>query len=134
MNFKPRTFSELLSTTIGLMLLTWVAPQLWAQNKASTEKLDTRWAKVSVVLPTSSTTFPVGEGADIANSQCLICHSAGMVLRQPALSESQWQTIINKMRTAYGAPLPADQINALAAYLSKAVSEHGAPDTSAISK
>lgn len=130
MDFKLRTFSALLPTIIGLTLLTSVAPQLWAQNQASTERPDTRWAKMSVVLPTSATTFPAGDGADVANSQCLICHSAGMVLRQPALSESQWQTIIGKMRTAYGAPLPADQINALAAYFSKTISEHGAPDTS----
>ena len=77
MDFKLRRFSGLLSTTIGLTLLTSVAPQLWAQNQASTETPDTRWAKVSVVLPTSATTFPAGNGADIANSQCLICHSAG---------------------------------------------------------
>ncbi len=134
MDFKRRTFSELLSTTIGLMLLTLVAPQLWATNQASTEKSDTRWAKVSVVLPTSATSFPAGDGADIANSQCLVCHSAGMVLRQPALSESQWQTIINKMRIAYGAPLQADQVNALAAYLSKTISEHGAADSSTTTK
>ncbi|MDP9089769.1 MAG: cytochrome c [Pseudomonadota bacterium] len=116
------------------MLLTLVAPQLWATNQASTEKSDTRWAKVSVVLPTSATSFPAGDGADIANSQCLVCHSAGMVLRQPALSESQWQTIINKMRIAYGAPLQADQVNALAAYLSKTISEHGAADSSTTTK
>lgn len=129
MYFKLRTFSAVLSTIIGPALLASAAPQLWAQNQASTERPDTRWAKVSVVLPTSATTFPAGDGANIANSQCLICHSAGMVLRQPALSEAQWQTIIGKMRTAYGAPLPVDQINALAAYLSKTISEHGAPDT-----
>ncbi len=127
MNLKLRTFSELLSTTIGLTLLSSVALQSWAQNQASTEKADIPRAKVGVVLPSSATTFPAGDGADIANSHCLICHSAGMVLLQPALSESQWQTIINKMRTAYGAPLPADQINALAAYLSKIVSEQDAP-------
>lgn len=129
MNLKLRPLSELLSTAIGLTLLTSVALQSWAQNQASTEKADVLRAKVSVVLPTSAAGFPAGDGADIANSQCLICHSAGMVLLQPALSEAQWQTIINKMRTAYGAPLPADQINALAAYLSKIISEHDASAT-----
>ena len=76
-------------------------------------------SSVRVHLPTSMTRFPPGEGAEIANAQCLLCHSAGMVLTQPALSVSQWQASINKMRTVYGAPLPAAQVDALAAYLSK---------------
>lgn len=67
------------------------------------------------------TLFPAGTGADIANSQCLMCHSAGMVLRQPTQTEEQWKATINKMRSAYGAPLPAEQVDALAAYLSRLV-------------
>jgi mono/diheme cytochrome c family protein len=57
------------------------------------------------------------EGVDIANSQCLICHSAGMVLRQPALTHDQWVAEVNKMRSSYGAPIPAEQVEALASYL-----------------
>jgi mono/diheme cytochrome c family protein len=78
----------------------------------------TQWARVSVQFPTSPTMFPPGEGADIADSNCLICHSAGMVLRQPPLSQDEWTAEINKMRNAYGAPLPAQQVAALAKYLS----------------
>jgi hypothetical protein len=48
-----------------------------------------KWAKVSVDLPTSQTLFPPGNGADIANGECLICHSAGMVLRQPPLTQDE---------------------------------------------
>ena len=76
-----------------------------------------KWAKVSVELPASQTSFPPGDGADIANAQCLICHSAGMVLRQPPLTQDEWVGEINKMRNAFGAPLPADQVEALAKYL-----------------
>jgi mono/diheme cytochrome c family protein len=126
MDSKQRKFWELLTTAIALMLLISIAPQLRAQNRTGVEQPDTRWARLSVQLPTSVTTFPAGNGADIANSQCLICHSAGMVLRQPALSESQWRATIDKMRTAYGAPLPADQVDALATYLSKLISDPGA--------
>jgi mono/diheme cytochrome c family protein len=75
------------------------------------------WAKVEVKLPTSSTLFPAGNGADIANGQCLICHSAGMVLRQPPLTQDEWRSEVNKMRNAFGALLPADQVDALARYL-----------------
>jgi mono/diheme cytochrome c family protein len=76
-----------------------------------------QWAKLSVELPTSYTAFPPGNGADIANGQCLICHSAGMVLRQPPLTLDEWTGEINKMRNSFGAPLPAEQVGALAKYL-----------------
>jgi mono/diheme cytochrome c family protein len=75
------------------------------------------WIKVSVELPTSEALFPPGNGADIANGQCLICHSAGMVLRQPPLTQAEWTSEIDKMRNAFGAPLPADQVAPLAKYL-----------------
>jgi hypothetical protein len=89
-----------------------------AQDKAPTPS-DSRWTKLIVELPTNQTLFPAGEGADIANSQCLICHSADMVLYQPARTQDQWKETINKMRAAYGAPLPAEQVDALATYLSQ---------------
>ena len=76
-----------------------------------------KWAKVSVDLPVSQVAFPPGNGSVIANAYCLICHSAGMVLRQPPLTQDEWTVEINKMRNAFGAPLPADQVEALAKYL-----------------
>ena len=76
-----------------------------------------KWAKVSVELPVSQVSFPPGNGSVIANAYCLICHSAGMVLRQPPLTQDEWTAEINKMRNAFGAPLPADQVEALAKYL-----------------
>jgi len=76
-----------------------------------------QWAKVSVDLPVSQISFPPGNGSVIANAYCLICHSAGMVLRQPPLTQDEWTVEINKMRNAFGAPLPADQVEALAKYL-----------------
>ena len=76
-----------------------------------------KWSKVSVDLPVSQVSFPPGNGSVIANAYCLICHSAGMVLRQPPLTQDEWTVEINKMRNAFGAPLPADQVEALARYL-----------------
>jgi mono/diheme cytochrome c family protein len=98
---------------VGLLVVG--APQPRAENTVA------HWGKVSVELPVSQTPFPAAEGAVIANSQCLICHSADMVLRQPAQTQEQWKEIINKMRSGYGAPLPAGQVDALAAYLSRLV-------------
>ncbi len=76
-----------------------------------------KWTGVSVDLPVSQVSFPPGNGSVIANAYCLICHSAGMVLRQPPLTQDEWTVEINKMRNAFGAPLPADQVEALAKYL-----------------
>jgi hypothetical protein len=113
-------------TLAGLLVVG--APQLRAENTGSppektTARSDTHWGKVSVDLPTSLIPFPAGEGSVIANAQCLICHSAGMVLRQPTRTQEQWKETINKMRSAYGAPLPAEQVDALAAYLSRLISD-----------
>jgi mono/diheme cytochrome c family protein len=91
-----------------------------------------KWTKVSVDLPTSQTPFPPGDGAVIANAYCLICHSAGMVLRQPPLTQDEWTVEINKMRNAFGAPLPADQVAALAKYLRTINGRQSAKEPSAV--
>jgi mono/diheme cytochrome c family protein len=76
-----------------------------------------QWAIVRVALPANDEPFPPGIGADIAGSQCLICHSAGMVLTQPPLKKDEWRAEIMKMRSGYGAPIPDDQVDALSEYL-----------------
>ena len=93
----------------------------WSSAKAGApvkkDEASRQWAIVRVELPASDETFPPGVGADVATSQCLICHSAGMVLRQPPLTKDEWRAEIMKMRSAYGAPLPDDQVDGLAEYL-----------------
>jgi hypothetical protein len=75
------------------------------------------WAIVKVELPENDAPYPPGVGAEIATSQCLICHSAGMVLTQPPLKKDEWRAEIMKMRTVYGAPIPEDQVDGLSEYL-----------------
>jgi len=72
---------------------------------------------VSVKLPRSDGTFPGGAGADAINNDCLICHSAGMVLDQAKLSRAQWQDEVNKMRDFFKAPFPAEDVPAIVNYL-----------------
>ncbi|MFP3566132.1 c-type cytochrome [Paraburkholderia sp. SIMBA_030] len=76
-----------------------------------------RFTPLDVSLPAGSTLFPPGEGAEIANANCVMCHSTGMVLRQPALTTTEWKTEIMKMRNGFGAPIPLDQVDQLAHYL-----------------
>src|SRR6266705_4783944 len=51
---------------------------------------------VSVDLPPGDRMFPDGPGADAINNNCLACHSAGMVLNQPALPKAEWEAEVEK--------------------------------------
>jgi mono/diheme cytochrome c family protein len=123
MELSPRGSALISAITVllGIALaagLTW--PRIVDSAPAVKEAVKgpvPKWVKVSVDLPVSQISFPPGNGSVIANAYCLICHSAGMVLRQPPLTQDEWVGEINKMRNAYGAPLPADQVDALAKYL-----------------
>src|SRR6202022_425130 len=70
----------------------------------------TQLRSVSVTLPSSDSTFPGGAGADAINNDCLICHSAGMVLDQASLSRAAWQDEVDKMRNFYKAPFAAGDV------------------------
>ena len=72
---------------------------------------------VSVDLPPGDRMFPDGPGADAINNNCLACHSAGMVLNQPALPKAVWEAEVDKMRAAYKAPIDAKDVDAILDYL-----------------
>jgi cytochrome c5 len=86
-----------------------------AQDKQAKDKLLLK--SVSVELPNGDRMFPSKLGSDAVNGNCLACHSAGMVLNQPALSRAQWTDEVNKMRTAYKAPIDAGDVDAIVDYL-----------------
>ena len=68
-------------------------------------------------VPTSDAMFPAGPGSDAINNNCLACHSADHVLNQPSLSREAWQEVVNKMITAYKAPVSPDDAKAIVDYL-----------------
>lgn len=72
---------------------------------------------VSVEFPDPGRQFPGGDNAEAINNNCLACHSAGMVLRQPHLSRAQWQGEVDKMRNTYKAPIAAEDVSAIVDYL-----------------
>jgi hypothetical protein len=74
---------------------------------------------VSVNFPDSDKMFP-GPGADAVNNNCLSCHSAGMVLNQPALSKDAWTAVVHKMIANYKAPIDAGDVDAIVSYLVRA--------------
>jgi len=72
---------------------------------------------VKVDLPDSGRMFPAAPGSDAINSNCLTCHSVGMVLNQPALSKQAWAAEVNKMINNYRAPVAPEDVGTIVAYL-----------------
>ena len=71
----------------------------------------------SITFPTDPFSFQPGSGQEIANSYCVICHSADYIYMQPPHSQERWTEIIKKMKDAFGCPIPDDSITHLAEYL-----------------
>jgi cytochrome c5 len=72
---------------------------------------------VKIDLPDSDKMFPDGPGSDAINNNCLACHSAGMVLNQPALSKQAWAAEVNKMINNYKAPVAPEDVGPIIEYL-----------------
>jgi hypothetical protein len=74
---------------------------------------------ISLELPTSDRTFPDGPGSAAINNNCLVCHSAGMVLNQPAMPEAAWAGEVHKMISVYKAPVSDQDVATIVAYLTR---------------
>ena len=72
---------------------------------------------VKLDLPDSDRMFPAGPGSDAINNNCLACHSAGMVLNQPSLSQQAWAAEVNKMINNYKAPIAPEDVGPIVDYL-----------------
>jgi mono/diheme cytochrome c family protein len=72
---------------------------------------------VTIALPAPTATFRPAAGSEVAQRDCLSCHSSEYVTMQPALSAAAWTKEIAKMRTAYGAAIPDADVDRLVAYL-----------------
>jgi mono/diheme cytochrome c family protein len=88
-----------------------------ALTPAPAAELSIALTSPSVDLPDSDAMFPGGSGAEAANNNCLACHSADMVLNQPALSRDHWAAEVNKMISAYKAPVAPEDVGAIVDYL-----------------
>jgi hypothetical protein len=72
---------------------------------------------VKIDLPDSDRMFADGPGSDAINNNCLACHSADMVLNQPALSKQAWTAEVAKMINAYKAPVAPEDVGPIVEYL-----------------
>src|SRR6266446_4255689 len=84
---------------------------------------------LDIQLPPETSAFKQDTGAEIANGQCLTCHSVEYVVMQPPMPRAFWKGSVQKMQQKYGAPIPDDQVEAVVDYLTKnyGVSTNGAP-------
>ncbi len=75
---------------------------------------------LKIELPKETSTLKPGAGLDAANAQCLTCHSADYIATQPRDKPlAFWKAEVEKMKKVYGAPIPDDQIDLLADYLTR---------------
>ena len=68
-------------------------------------------------LPEENVVMPEGPGRGMLLTACVVCHTPRYVLDQPGLSRKAWQAEIDKMRSAYGAPISDADAPAILEYL-----------------
>ena len=77
----------------------------------------TQFKSVHIDLPDSDKMFSGGSASDTINNNCLACHSADMVLNQPAMPREAWKSVVEKMIHSYKAPIAAEDVEPIVDYL-----------------
>ena len=77
-------------------------------------------------LPEEKTAFKSAPGAELAQANCIMCHSHEYITTQPRLTRDQWKASVAKMQQKYGAPLAPEKLDALLDYLAQS---YGKPAT-----
>ena len=78
-----------------------------------------------IVLPPETATFRPGPGVELAQVNCMTCHSVEYIQTQPPLPRKFWEAEVKKMREKYAAPTPEETVTALIDYLT---ATYGVPD------
>lgn len=66
-----------------------------------------------------------GEGREIIQGYCNLCHSVTYITMQPPLPAATWEDAVYKMIKTYGALIPEDETRQIIAYLQA----HYTPET-----
>jgi sulfite dehydrogenase len=74
---------------------------------------------LEIQLPPETATFKQDAGAEIANGQCLTCHSVEYVVMQPPMPRAFWKSSVQKMQQKYGATIPEEQVEPVVDYLTR---------------
>lgn len=74
---------------------------------------------LEIKMPPETGAFKQDKAAEIANGQCLICHSVEYVTMQPPMPRTFWKASVQKMQQKFGAPITDAQIEPLVDYLTR---------------
>ena len=104
-------------TRTNTLWITLAGALIVASAVASTLKIE---------LPSETATLKPGAGSELANGQCLTCHSADYIITQPRDKPiTFWKAEVEKMKKVYGAPIPDEQISPIADYLARSYGTGG---------
>ncbi len=81
--------------------------------------------EVSITLPPETGTYTKAPGVELAQANCMMCHSTEYVSTQPPMPRKFWEATVKKMKEKFGAPTPEAQVAALVDYL---VATYGVPE------
>lgn len=70
-----------------------------------------------IELPSVKTELKAGEGKDVTERFCNICHSLDYITMQPKFTRAQWIAVVNKMIKIMGAPIPEQDAKIIEDYL-----------------
>ena len=74
---------------------------------------------LDIQLPAETGSFKQDAGAELANGQCLVCHSVDYVTSQPPMPRAFWKGEVTKMQQKYAAQIPGALVEPLADYLTQ---------------
>ena len=75
--------------------------------------------------PTYAPPLADGDGRELVQSFCGMCHSTTYITMQPPLPGATWERLVDKMIGTFGAPVPESAAQAITAYLKS----HYTPET-----
>lgn len=87
-----------------------------------------RASEVTITLPPETAAFKPGAGAELAQANCMTCHSAEYIATQPRMPRKFWEAEVKKMKEKFAAPLADENLAALADYLT---ATYGIPEKKA---
>jgi hypothetical protein len=81
--------------------------------------------EVKITLPAETGVYKNAPGVELAQANCMMCHSTEYVSTQPPMPRKYWEATVKKMKEKFGAPTPDAQAAAIVDYLTAA---YGVPD------
>jgi hypothetical protein len=103
----------------------YAAGNLGMQMQPAPQKDDAGAVYAVGPWPTYTPPLADGEGRELVQSFCVMCHSTTYITMQPPLPSATWEAVVNKMIGTFGAPIPEPSAQTIIAYLKS----HYTPET-----